>query len=309
MNIAASGLVFDQFGNVLLIQRDDTRTFAPPSGSLDAFELPDAACAREVREETGIIVHPVRLVGLHYQDSTPDGMLILTFRCIQRGGEIKPSPESPVVGWFKAVDLPRPMFGMHRERIEMTYRHAGGPPVWERYRLSLGERIGRFLLFNVVYRWKNWRRKVNGEPDYVRPPGWKVGAFVVIKNEAGAVLWVKRTDGDVWNLPGGGGEPHETPWETAVRETYEETGLNVKLTDLSSINVYENSNEMCFTFTATIENGTLTTGAEAADFAYFQPGEEPANCILQHIERVQDTLQENTIFRKQPGPQALFPLK
>ena len=40
MNIATNGFVFDQYGNVLLIRRDDTRTFAPPGGALDAGELP-----------------------------------------------------------------------------------------------------------------------------------------------------------------------------------------------------------------------------------------------------------------------------
>ncbi|GIJ76897.1 ADP-ribose pyrophosphatase YjhB, NUDIX family [Micromonospora phaseoli] len=32
---------------------------------------------------------------------------------------------------------------------------------------------------------------------------------------------------DVWGLPGGHGEPGETPAQTAVRELYEETGLRV----------------------------------------------------------------------------------
>ncbi len=55
-----------------------------------------------------------------------------------------------------------------------------------------------------------------------------VGAAAFITDAEGKVLLVKHTYGRLnWELPGGGGEPNESPVETAVREVREETGLIV----------------------------------------------------------------------------------
>ena len=300
MRIATNGIVIDQFGNVLLIQRDDTRTLAPPGGGLEMGELPTDNVAREVREETGLIVMPVRLTGLYFWPMRSDeGALVFTFRCIMRGGTIQTSAESPTVGFFKTNPLPRSILGMHRERVEHAWRHAGGPPHWQQQELSLPVKLGRFLIFNVLYPWRNWRRPRRNEPAYVPPPSWQIGASTLIGNDQGQVLWVKRTDKEVWNLPGGSGNSLESPWETAVRETREETGLIVTLTDLTGVYVRSNTAHMVLTFTAEVESGKLTTGPEAAEFAYFTPGQEPTNALPGHVQRVADAVSraEETVFR------------
>jgi 8-oxo-dGTP diphosphatase len=56
---------------------------------------------------------------------------------------------------------------------------------------------------------------------------FSIGAFAVIFDAQGRVLLCHRRDMDVWNLPGGGVESGELPTETVVRETREETGLEV----------------------------------------------------------------------------------
>lgn len=53
-----------------------------------------------------------------------------------------------------------------------------------------------------------------------------VGAVVVIQNENKQILLQHRKDGN-WGLPGGLMEPGESLEETAIREVYEETGLNI----------------------------------------------------------------------------------
>jgi 8-oxo-dGTP pyrophosphatase MutT (NUDIX family) len=129
-----------------------------------------------------------------------------------------------------------------------------------------------------------------------------------VRNEAGAVLWIKRDDIDMWNLPGGGAEGMEAPWETAVREVKEETGLDVTLDDLSGVYLKSNDAEdkphMIFTFSGTVWGGQLTKNKEAADFGYFLPGEEPENAIPKHVERVADAvdpMRNKTVFRVQPS--------
>jgi ADP-ribose pyrophosphatase YjhB (NUDIX family) len=98
----------------------------------------------------------------------------------------------------------------------------------------------------------------------------------------------------------------EPPWEAAVREVKEETGLDVQLNDLSGVYLKpardESGRHMVFTFTATVSGGKLTENEEAAEFAYFSPGEEPEKSLPKHLERVADAAdsrRNKTVFRVQ----------
>jgi 8-oxo-dGTP pyrophosphatase MutT (NUDIX family) len=54
-----------------------------------------------------------------------------------------------------------------------------------------------------------------------------VGCGIIIEQE-NQILLQHRKDRDVWGIPGGVMEPGETFLETAVRETFEETGLTAE---------------------------------------------------------------------------------
>jgi ADP-ribose pyrophosphatase YjhB (NUDIX family) len=60
-------------------------------------------------------------------------------------------------------------------------------------------------------------------------PGLAVNIAVI---HQGQVLLTKREDFEVWCLPGGGVDEGESLAEAAIRETREETGLDVELTHL-----------------------------------------------------------------------------
>lgn len=289
MFVGTNGIIVNELGQVLLIRRDDTGNLAPPGGSLEADELPPEGVAREVLEETGLKTLPVRLVGLHFLDLQP-GYLTFVFRCLQKGGELQTSEESPQVGYFKTEPFPGPMFSAHEERVALGLTHTAVRPYWGTHPSSWRMRLGRWFLRNVTYRRKDWQRKRIGRPPFNPPPAWSVGAFTVIQNEAGGVLWVRRNDLDLWNLPGGRSREMEPPWETAVRETREETGLEVELADLTGVYLYRERPHILFVFTAVVTGGMLATGAESAEFGYFTPGTEPENSVPQHKERMADGL-------------------
>lgn len=294
MRFGTNGIVTNAQGEVLLIQRDDTRTFAPPGGSMEAGELPTDNVVREVKEETGLIVLPVRLVGLYFMDWGGSATLDFCFRCIQRGGELATSTEALQVGFCPANKLPSPMLHLHRKRLEQGFSHNGGPPFWGSEKQGAGMKLGRFAL-NGLYRWRDWQRKRRGEPVHALAPVWKTGAVAVIGNGLGEVLWLKRDDVDFWILPGGGSKEKEAPWETAVRQTNEQTGLTVDLTDLTSVYVYENEAHAIFTFSAASLSGALTTGLETDKFAWFAPGQEPDNSFAVHVEAAADAMSETGI--------------
>jgi 8-oxo-dGTP diphosphatase len=293
MKISTNGIVINEYGHVLLIQRDDTRTLAPPGGGLEEGELPTENAAREIREETGLIALPVRLTGLYmWQWSADTPLLAFTFRCIQRGGELQPSPESPQVGFFKVNPLPRSLVNIHRERVLEAWHHHGGPPIWKRQHLSIWGRLGKAVVKGIVYPWKNWRRRLKGEAPFVPAPPWRVEAFALIHNEQEQVLWYK--DDGLWRLPGGSGSFNEAPWDTAVRYAHQTTGLIIKLDDLTGVYVYQNKAHMALTFTATVVEGDLNPGSKTADLTYFTPGQEPANCDPEHLQHVADAAGPST---------------
>jgi ADP-ribose pyrophosphatase YjhB (NUDIX family) len=60
-------------------------------------------------------------------------------------------------------------------------------------------------------------------------------ANVVVVNDAGEILLIRRTDNDNWALPGGAMDLGESLPDAAVRETAEETGIEVELTGLVGI--------------------------------------------------------------------------
>lgn len=62
---------------------------------------------------------------------------------------------------------------------------------------------------------------------------------VIIFNDS--ILLLKRSGTDLWCLPGGKTEPNEEPLQTAIRETFEETGITVNTptyvsTEISTLN-------------------------------------------------------------------------
>ena len=58
---------------------------------------------------------------------------------------------------------------------------------------------------------------------------------VVVTNDAGEILMIRRTDNDNWAVPGGAIDLGESMVHAAVRETEEETGITCEVTGLVGI--------------------------------------------------------------------------
>lgn len=72
--VGASALILDQAGErVLLTRRTDNGRWCLPGGRMDPGESLAETCVREVREETGLEVEVVRLIGLY---SSPDVLVV-----------------------------------------------------------------------------------------------------------------------------------------------------------------------------------------------------------------------------------------
>ena len=58
---------------------------------------------------------------------------------------------------------------------------------------------------------------------------------VVVVNDAGEILMIRRTDNDNWAVPGGAIDLGESVAQAAIRETIEESGIECELTGIIGI--------------------------------------------------------------------------
>jgi ADP-ribose pyrophosphatase YjhB (NUDIX family) len=122
---SVTAVVIDDAGRVLLVQRADNGRWALVTGCLEPGEQPAAGAAREVEEETGVLVAAERIVSVSALPLTacPNGdevyWLDVTFRCRVVGGEARVNDDESVdVGWYQLSDLPPSLPDRHRRCLE-----------------------------------------------------------------------------------------------------------------------------------------------------------------------------------------------
>ena len=116
--LAVGAAVTNDKGELLLIQRADSGVWLYPTGYCDIGYSAVEVCVKEVEEETGIQVEPVRLLGI--LDTLRHGtsrmaLYSMLFFCRQTGGDFDLHPlECSDAGWFTPDNLPGPIFGLER---------------------------------------------------------------------------------------------------------------------------------------------------------------------------------------------------
>jgi len=116
--VAVGAAVTNEEGELLLIRRADSGYWLYPTGWCDVGYSAPEVVVKEVLEETGYEVEPVRLIGVL------DGMRLgasriplysLLFFCRKVGGDMKIHPlECSDAGWFTRDNLPSPTIGAER---------------------------------------------------------------------------------------------------------------------------------------------------------------------------------------------------
>ena len=117
---------------VLLTRRSDNGRWCLPGGGMDPGESAAETCAREVLEETGLIVRIGRLVGVYttpnlvivYADGNRIQPVAFSFEAEAIGGELTLSDETTDYGYYSLDEMKQmDMMEHHLERI--IDAHAG----------------------------------------------------------------------------------------------------------------------------------------------------------------------------------------
>lgn len=219
----------DERGRILLAKHQDGDQWALPGGGIDPGETPADTAVREMWEETGLLVEPMRVLGVYggpaFCVTYPNGDQIASvdtlFECRVLGGDLAADGEEVrELRYFTQAEVAKLLLPPWMEVVRpILWGDAGRtsfqPPTWQPP--STGVRKG-------------------GASDYVRSLRRRIGQDLLLMPAVGAivfdsqgnVLLQQRADNGQWSAPGGGMDPYEAPADAVAREVWEETGILVE---------------------------------------------------------------------------------
>ncbi|GAA1544516.1 NUDIX domain-containing protein [Actinomadura kijaniata] len=130
------------------------------------------------------------------------------------------------------------------------------------------------------------------DPDAPKANSLVPSVNVVVTNDNGEILMIRRTDNDNWAVPGGAIDLGESIAEAGIRETKEETGIDIEITGLIGLYsdpkhvIHYTSNdevrqEFSILLTARPVGGTPRLSDESREVTWV-PAEE---AIKRHMDR------------------------
>ncbi|MFC1417482.1 NUDIX domain-containing protein [Streptacidiphilus cavernicola] len=134
--VAASAVVADEDGRILLQRRTDNGLWALPGGGMEMADSLPGTAVREVKEETGLDVEITGLVGTYtdprhviaYSDGEVRRQFNVCFTARVVGGQLAISDESTELRFVAPEDVPTlPMHHTQRLRLDHFLDHRTTP--------------------------------------------------------------------------------------------------------------------------------------------------------------------------------------
>ncbi|MGP3775211.1 NUDIX domain-containing protein [Streptomyces sp. SDT5-1] len=133
MVVAASAVVTDESGRVLLQRRSDSGLWALPGGGMELGESLPGCAVREVKEETGLDVEVTGLVGtytdprhiIEYTDGEVRRQFNVCFTARVVGGSLAISDESTELRFIDPAEIPS-LDMHHTQRLRLGHYFSGG---------------------------------------------------------------------------------------------------------------------------------------------------------------------------------------
>lgn len=121
-SVSVAGVVINDEGRVLVIQRHDNGHWEAPGGILDQGETFEQGVRREVLEETGVQVTVDGLTGVYKNMNR--GIVALVYRCYVEAGHPRTSSETTSVRWVDRDQIDVLMSPAYAARIHDAF-HPG----------------------------------------------------------------------------------------------------------------------------------------------------------------------------------------
>ncbi|MCG6494075.1 NUDIX hydrolase [Kitasatospora sp. A2-31] len=139
------------------------------------------------------------------------------------------------------------------------------------------------------------RRDYENDPDAPKANSLVPAASVVVVDDAGRVLLQRRSDNGMWALPGGVMELGESIAGCGVRETREETGIDIEITgivgtytDPGHVLAYDDGEvrqEFSICLLGRPVSGSLQVSAESHEVAWATPEQADRLPMLPSIRK------------------------
>ncbi|WP_163547702.1 NUDIX hydrolase [Candidatus Frankia nodulisporulans] len=115
-SVSVAGVVLRANGDVLGIRRRDTGEWQIPGGVLERDESIHDGVRREIAEETGLLVRPLRLTGVYL--NLPRAVVAMVFLCAAEGETVAASTEeASEVGWLSTGEVRTRFEGVFAVRV------------------------------------------------------------------------------------------------------------------------------------------------------------------------------------------------
>lgn len=274
-DIGTNATVFDEQGRVLLVhQTYRGRKWVWPGGAVVPGEAPWDAAVREAREETGLVIEPVRLASLYYfadREALGFGFAsrVIGGRLVVDGAEISEA------GFFDPAGLPLPMTRAGRQRLADILAQRD-----ETYLRTFGElEVIHSSAGDVFVEELPVRHHRNAK---------QVVALAMVFDPEGRILFVPApVNGQPCGLPAGSAADGEAPWDAAVRTVQEQAGLQVVIERLAGVDFRRERNALTLQFSCRAFGGAPVSAAQFCDPADLPPalGDDDARVIRNALSR------------------------
>lgn len=133
LTIGVRAVVRDEEGRVLLVRHTYTQGWHFPGGGVELNEAAEEALAKELRQETGLVlVGRPRLHGIFLNSAVSSRDHVLTYLCEAKGQlpSLSPSPEIAELGYFGLDGLPNDTDQGTKRRLREISEGGGPSKFW-----------------------------------------------------------------------------------------------------------------------------------------------------------------------------------